>query len=129
MCGLLFWDVTLVLRAVYAIVNLEYLVNKYDASSYSTIVFLNPLLVNFSSLDTVETVIWWEQFLFGNKRSALYGNLVMAFVLTLQPMTFMLSWWFLFQIPVQLLLDVVVYPLYPWFDTPYVPWKEYVLYW
>lgn len=60
MFGLAFWAITIIVRVIYAVVNLDYLVTKYDSTTFSTVVFLNPLLVNFSGLDEVETIVWWE---------------------------------------------------------------------
>jgi len=53
---------------------------------------------------------------------------MMAVVLALHPITLPFSWFFLFQIPGQLLLDVLVYPLFPMYDTPYIDWTDYLLY-
>lgn len=64
--------------------------------------------------------------LFGNKRSMLYANILMAAVLSLHPITFVISWFFLFQVPIQILLEAFIYPWFPQYDTPYVPWWEYV---
>jgi len=56
----------------------------------------------------------------------LYANLMMGFVLSFHPMTFMLAWFFWAQVPVQLMLDTVVYPIFPQFDQPYIPWVQFV---
>jgi hypothetical protein len=109
-------------------VNLDYLITKYDVTTYSTITFYDPLGVAFSDLDTTEQLIWWEQLLFGNRRSHLYMNIIMAIVFSLHPMTMIIGWFFLFQVPIGLLFEAVVYPLFPQYDTPYIPWTVYIEY-
>jgi hypothetical protein len=53
---------------------------------------------------------------------------MMAVVFSLHPMTMILGWFFLFQVPAGLLFELVVYPLFPQFDTPYIPWTAYIDY-
>jgi len=81
---------------LYNLVNLDYLITKYDITTYSTINFYDPLSISFSGLDTTDQLIWWEQLLFGNRRSQLYINIVMGIVFSLHPMTMILGWFFLF---------------------------------
>jgi len=124
---LIFWFASLVTRLIYNFVNLEWLVTHYDVSTYSTVTFRDPVTITFSELNATEQFVWWEQYLLGNKRSMLYANIMMSVVLALHPITFPFSWFFLFQVPIQTLLDVIIYPIFPMYDTPYIPWTDYLL--
>lgn len=43
-------------------------------------------------------------------------------------MTMVLGWFFLFQVPAGILFELVVYPIFPQYDTPYIPWTVYLEY-
>ena len=107
------WYASLIIRLVYNLVNADYLIKKYDITTYSTITFYDPLGINFSNETMVEQIIWWEQLIFGNRRSQLYANIMMWFVLQLHPLTSMFAWFFLFQVPIGMLLELFLYPLFP----------------
>lgn len=124
--ALVFWVFSLLVRFVYALVNIDWILTNYSDETYSTIVFPNPLTVTSTHTEGLESLIWWEQLLFGPKRSMLYANILMFITLSLHPMTFIFAWFFAFQIPFQVLLDGLVYPFFPQFDSPYIPWVEYI---
>lgn len=122
----IFWSTTMLIRFVYNLVNLEYLILKYDITTYSTITFYDPLGINLSEMDDINKLIYFEQLIFGNRRSMLYANIIMSIVLGLHPLTFIPSWFFLFQVPIGILFELVVYPFFPMYDTPYVSWTDYL---
>ena len=127
--ALIAWNFGLLIRLLYIVVNLDYLVNVYDQDSYNTIVFYNPVSILFDdNVDEAAAASYWLQLLFGNKRSNIWFNLLMAVVLSLHPVSFMFSWYFLFQVPLQTILDIFVYPFVPQYDTPFVDWGEYSAY-
>ena len=126
--AMVFWTASLLIRLVYNLVNIDYLVNKYDVATYSTITFYDPLSIISSDLETTQQIIYYEQLLFGNRRSMLYANIMMSIVLALHPLTFIPSWFFLFQVPAGILFELAIYPLFPQYDTPYIPWTTYFEY-
>jgi hypothetical protein len=46
--AMIFWTTSLLIRALYNFVNLDYLIKKYDITTYSTITFYDPFFINFS---------------------------------------------------------------------------------
>lgn len=126
--AMVFWTTQVLIRVLYNLVNLDYLITKYDIETYSTITFYDPIGIAGSDLDQTETLIWFEQLLFGNRRSQLYANIMMSIVFSLHPMTMVLGWFFLFQVPPGILFEAIVYPTFPQYDTPYIPWTTYLRY-
>ena len=126
--AMIFWTTSLLIRALYNFVNLDYLIKVYDITTYSTITFYDPLGISFSDLNQAEIVIYFEQLVFGNRRSMLYANIMMFLALAIHPLTFIPSWFFLFQIPIGIIFETIVYPIFPQYDTPYVPWTTYIYY-
>jgi len=126
--AMVFWTTQALIRLTYNLVNLDYLITKYDIETYSTITFYDPVGITASDLDSTETLIWFEQLLFGNRRSQLYANIMMSIVFSLHPMTMVLGWFFLFQVPAGILFELVIYPIFPQYDTPYIPWTVYLEY-
>lgn len=110
----------------YAVVNSVYIQTRYDT--------LNPVKIQFGTLFNafsgtgenawLESLIYLEQLFIGNKRLALYNNIIMATALALHPITLPFAFYFIGQLPFQIILDVFVYPFFPQFDTPQVPWEE-----
>lgn len=49
----------------------------------------------------------------------------MTCALVLHPITLPFSFYYMAQLPFQFVLDIFVYPFYPQFDTPQLPWHEY----
>ena len=66
---ILIWYSNLIIQLIYNLVNADYLIKKYDITTYSTITFYDPLGISFSDETVVEQIIWWEQLVFGNRRS------------------------------------------------------------
>lgn len=126
--GMFVWSASLFIRVFYNAVIFWWLYSKYDILTYSTIVFFDPISIFVSEEDFFAQLIWWEQLFFGNRRSALYVNFLMAIIFAAHPMTISLSWYFLFQIPAALLFETIIYPIFPQFDTPYIPWIDFFEY-
>jgi len=94
--------------------------------------FYTPANFIFAGKDTLGLILFAEQLLLGNKRLGMYNNIFLAIVLSLHPISFMFSWYYLFQVPINVLLDVFIYPWFPQFDTPQIDWQWYwaeVSYW
>ena len=70
-------------------------------------------------------LVYFEQLFWGNKRLSAYANMVMGAAMLLHPITFNLAWFWYAQLPFQVILDFFVYPFFPQFDTPQIPWQEY----
>ena len=121
-------NISLITRLAQNLLNLEYLLSKYGMSTlhYQTIIFLNPLTINFSTMELLQKIVWWRDFVFGNKKQNLYFNFLTGVAFSLHPLSLVLSTYYLFQIPLQLFLDLFVYIWYPQFDMPYVTLDEYV---
>ena len=111
----------------YAVINSVYIQSRYDPTTYSTILF--PTFFNGFGAEGeqawLQILVYLEQLLLGNKRLALYNNLMMATTLLLHPISLPFAFYFIGQLPFQFVLDIFVYPLFPQFDTPQVPWHEY----
>lgn len=111
----------------YAAINSVYIQTRYDPTKYVTIQFGTF----FNAFNTtgengwLQTLVYIEQLLVGNKRLALYNNIMMAIVLALHPISLPFAFYYIGQLPFQLILDIIVYPLFPQFDIPQVPWYEY----
>ena len=58
--AMVFWTASLLIRLVYNLVNIDYLVNKYDVATYSTITFYDPLSIISSDLETTQQIIYYE---------------------------------------------------------------------
>lgn len=94
---------------------------------YVTILFGTPWnIFTLEQFDTVAILVYIEQLLVGNKRLSLYANAMMGAAMLLHPITFSIAWFFYGQLPFQIILDLFVYPFFPQFDTPQIPWNEYL---
>lgn len=104
----------------YAVINSVYLQTRYDPTTYSTIKF--GTFFNGFGADGenawLQVLVYLEQLLIGNKRLALYNNMMMATVLALHPISLPFSFYFLGQLPFQLVLDIWIYPFFPQLDIP-----------
>lgn len=111
----------------YAVINSVYIQTRYDPTTYSTILF--PTFFNGFGISGdngwLQALVYIEQLLVGNKRLALYNNMMMATTLLLHPISLPFAFYFIGQLPFQFVLDLFVYPVFPQFDTPQVPWHEY----
>lgn len=54
MSCLIIWFVSLLIRLVYNFVNLEWLVNNYDVTGWTTVTFRDPISVSVSNLNSTE---------------------------------------------------------------------------
>ena len=106
----------------YNVLNSVYLQSRYPIDTWVTIQF--GTLWNFFNQDGdfLRILVYLEQLFIGNKRLALYSNFMMAVVTLGHPITlpFSMYWWS--QVPIQAILDLIVYPIWPQFDTPQIPW-------
>jgi len=114
----------------YDIINSVYLQSRYDPIAYVTIQFGTWWNVFGSNDQTKEngwlaTLVYLEQIFIGNKRLAFYANIMMAAVMSFHPITLPFSLFWYSQLPFQAVLDLIVYPIWPQFDTPQLPWYEY----
>lgn len=110
----------------YAVVNSTYIQTRYDTVNYVKIKF-GTLFNSFGGSGEnawLETLVYVEQLLIGNKRLAIYNNIIMAVALALHPISLPFAFYFIGQLPFQIVLDVFVYPFFPQFDTPQIPWYE-----
>lgn len=111
----------------YAVINSVYIQTRYDPTTYSTILF--PTFFNGFGIEGengwLQALVYIEQLLVGNKRLALYNNMMMATTLLMHPISLPFAFYFIGQLPFQFVLDIFVYPVFPQFDTPQVPWHEY----
>ena len=113
----------------YAVINSVYIQSRYDPTTYSTILFptfFNGFGVQEGDTDAwLQILVYLEQLFVGNKRLALYNNIMMATTLLMHPISLPFAFYFIGQLPFQFVLDIFVYPFFPQFDTPQVPWHEY----
>ena len=94
---------------------------------YVTILFGTPWNIGGQEeWGALEIFVYLEQLFFGNKRLSLYANAIMASAMLLHPLTFSFGFYWFAQLPFQVVLDLFVYPFFPQFDTPQVPWGEYL---
>lgn len=109
----------------YNVINAVYLQSRYDPTTWVTIEF--PTWFNqFGEDDTfLSAIVYLEQIFVGNKRLALYNNMMMATALLFHPISAPFALYYIAQIPFQFILDIFIYPFYPQFDTPQLPWHEY----
>lgn len=75
----------------------------------------------------LEFLISLEQLFFGNKRLALYANVLMGIALSLHPITFFVAVYYIAQTPIEVLMDLIIYLIYPWMDTPPIDWQKSIL--
>ena len=114
MVAILFSVVTMILRVFYSIDNIIIVAtnmvfgepvqmkmirqfNKYDNDS------INQLFQLF---------IYFEYLLLGNERLSALSDIFYALVLIWHPVTFAFSFYYLCQIPIELVLDFFVFPLF-----------------
>jgi len=68
-------------------------------------------------------LVYWEQLVLGNKRLGLLNDVFMGAILLLHPRTLPGAAYFLAQLPIQIFYDLLLFPLFPQYDVPYVPWQ------
>lgn len=125
-----FYICTSAIVLAYDVINSVYLQSRYDPVEYVTIQFGTWSNVFAANEETQEngwlaTLVYLEQIFIGNKRMAMYANIMMAAALSLHPITLPFSLFFYSQLPFQMVLDLIVYPIWPQFDTPQLPWYEF----
>lgn len=109
----------------YNVINAVYLQSRYQQDTWVTIKF-GTLWNFYNEADSwLVPLVYLEQLFIGNKRLALWNNFMMAMLLMWHPITFPWSMYFWVQLPYQLVLDGIVYPIFPALDTPQIPWHEY----
>jgi hypothetical protein len=104
----------------YAVINSVYIQTRYDPTDYSTIRF-GTFFNAFNTEEEgwwIQTLVYIEQLIIGNKRLAFYNNIMMFLSLVWHPITLPFSFYYLAQLPFQTILDIFVYPLFPQLDTP-----------
>lgn len=106
----------------YDTVNAVYLKSRYRTDDYVTVLFGTLWNLYGDEWDGWAILVYLEQLFIGNKRLAAYANIMMAAAMTLHPITFPMSMYFWAQIPFNVVLDFAIYPFFPQFDTPQIPW-------
>ena len=61
---------------------------------------------------------------FHYKKLQLYAEIFLAAVMSLHPITIVLSFYYWAQIPIKVLFDLTLYPIYPEFDVPKIDYDN-----
>lgn len=69
--------------------------------------------------------VWWEQQFLGSQKLQVYVNILSAIVNAFHPRTLIFTIYYLSQLPPGIVLEAIVYPLYPFMNLPYIPWDTY----
>lgn len=111
----------------YDVLNTVYLQSRYDPDTWVTLAFGTfwNMFGDSAGDDTLIVLNYIEQLLIGNKRLALYNNFMMATVACFHPITLPFGALWLAQLPFQLVLDGLIYIIFPEFDTPQLPFYEF----
>jgi len=109
-------------RIVYDTINSVYLMSRYPMDEYVTILFGTPWNIYGEEWEALDIVVYLEQLIFGNKRLAAFANMIMMAAMMLHPITFAVSFYWVAQLPFNAILEFLIYPIFPQFDTPQIPW-------
>lgn len=111
----------------YNVINATYLQSRYNPGNWATIQF-GTIINAYGAKDEdslIKTLLYLEQLFIGNKRLNFYANLMMSIVSSFHPITLPIGMYYITQLPIQMILDLIVYPVWPQFDTPQIPWWEF----
>merc|ERR1712159_471334 len=104
---------------MYAMMNVMYSFNGIPMDRYFELKFYSIVDLPFKDFSTFSYLVYFEQLFFGNKRQVFYSNLLIAVALILFPKTWPAAMFFIAQMPVEFILNFIVFPLYPEYDVPY----------
>ena len=124
MCAVVFSVITMILRIFYSIDGIIIVATNY----YFEEPVQMRMMRHFNQFDNdslnllFSLFIYFEYLLLGNERLSALSDIVFGLLLVWHPVTFAFSWYYLIQIPIELLLDFFIFPLFQMFNAPLVIW-------
>ena len=71
-------------------------------------------------------LVYLEQLLVGNKKFKMIANGILGAALSQHPKTLPYGVFYLIQVPIEIVLEYILFMWWPQYEVPYVPWDRYL---